>query len=83
MVFDERICTTLNMDHRKRRRKLSREIRKKILNKYVKDKGCLTISKQTDVHVIIQRFKVPWTVANLPGCGRKRKRDDKLTKRII
>src|SRR4029434_6012245 len=44
--------------------------------------------KQLDIPVatvthIIQKFKVQGTVANLPGCGRKRKIDDKLKRRII
>lgn len=84
MVFGEMICTTLNKDHKKRR-ELSWEIRKKI--QHVNGKGCHTISKQTDVPTIsiahiIQKFKVPGTVANLPACDRKRKIIDKLNKRI-
>ena len=82
------VCTTLNMDHRKLRRELSQEMRKKIIDKHVKGKGYRTISKQLDVPVttvahIIQKFKVHGTVANLPGRGRKRKIDDKLKRRII
>lgn len=88
MLFGITVCTTLNMDHRKLRRELSQEIRKKIIDKHVKGKGYKTISKQLDVPVttvahIIQKFKVHGTVANLPGCGRKRKYDDKLKRRII
>ena len=71
------VCTTLNMDHRKLRRELSQEIRKKIIDKHVKGKGYKTISKQLDVPVttvanIIQKFKV---------YGRKI--DDKLKRQII
>src|SRR4029434_2807192 len=82
------VCTTLNMDHRKPRTELSQEIRKKIIDKHVNGKGYKTISKQFDIPVttvahIIQKFKVQGTVANLPGCGRKRKIDDKLKRRII
>ena len=88
MVFGIRMCTTLNMDHRKLRTELFQEIRKKIIDKHVKGKGYKTISKQLDIPVttvahIIQKFKVQGTVANLPGCGRKRKIDDKLKRRII
>ena len=88
MVFGIRMCTTLNMDHRKLRTELFQEIRKKIIDKHVKGKGYKTISKQLDIPVttvahIIQKFKVQGTVANLPGRGRKRKIDDKLKRRII
>ncbi|KAG2465172.1 TCB1 transposase, partial [Polypterus senegalus] len=76
------------MDQRKRRKELSQEIRKKILDKHVKGKGYKTISKQLDVPVttvahIIQKFKIHGTVANLPGRGRRRKIDDKSKRRII
>src|SRR4029434_5254439 len=82
------VCTTLNMDHRKLRTDLSQEIRKKIIDKHVNGKGYKTISKQFDIPVttvalIIQKFKVQGTVANLPGRGCKRKIDDKLMRRII
>src|SRR4029434_10095439 len=82
------MCTTLNMDHRKLRTELFQEIRKKIIDKHVKCNCYKTISKQlvipvTTVAHIIQKFKVQGTVANLPGCGRKRKIDDKLKRRII
>ena len=88
MLFGIMVCTTLNMDHRKLRRELSQEIRKKIIDLHVKGKGYKTISKQLDVPVttvahIIQKVKVHGTVANLPGRGRKRKIDDKLKRRII
>src|SRR4029434_731679 len=61
---------------------------KKIIDKHVKGKGYKTISKQLDIPVttvahIIQKFKVQGTVGNLPGCGRKRKIDDKLKRRTI
>lgn len=87
MLFGIMMHTTLNMDHRKLRRELSQEIRKKIKDKHVKRKGYKTISKQLDVPVttvahIIQKFKVYGTVANLPGCVRRRKIDDKLKRRI-
>ncbi|KAL0151707.1 hypothetical protein M9458_053006, partial [Cirrhinus mrigala] len=84
------VCTTLNMDQRKRRKELSQEIRKKIIDNHVKGKGYKTISKQLDVPVttvahIIQKFKfkIRGTVANLPGHGRRRKIDDKSKRRII
>src|SRR4029434_6921441 len=88
VVFGIMVCTTLNMDHRKLRTKLSQEIRKKIIDKHVNGKGYNTISKQLDIPVItvahiIQKFKVQRTVANLLGRGRKRKIDDKLKRRII
>src|SRR4029434_157848 len=87
VVFGIMVCTTLNMDHRKLRTKLSQEIRKKIIDKHVNGKGYNTISKQLDIPVttvahIIQKIKVQGTVANLPGRGCKRKIDDKL-RRII
>ncbi|KAG7500556.1 Transposable element Tcb1 transposase [Solea senegalensis] len=76
------------MDQRKRRKELSREIRKKIIDKHVKGKGYKTISKQLDVPVttvahIIQKFKIHGTLANLPGRGRRRKIDEKSKRRII
>uniref|UniRef100_A0A3P8W165 Uncharacterized protein n=1 Tax=Cynoglossus semilaevis TaxID=244447 RepID=A0A3P8W165_CYNSE len=76
------------MDNRKRRRELSQDIRKKIIDKHLKGKGYKTISKQLEVPVttvphIIQKFKTHGTVANLPGRGRKRKIDDKLKRRIV
>src|SRR4029434_3397490 len=82
------MCTTLNMVHRKLRTELSQEIRKKIIDKHVNDKGYKTISKQLDIPVttvahIIQKFKVEGTLAILPGSGCKRKIDDKLKRRII
>ncbi|KAG2469162.1 TCB1 transposase, partial [Polypterus senegalus] len=75
------------MDQRKRRKEVSQEIRKKIIDKHVKGKGYKTISKQLDVPVttvahIIQKFKIHGTVANLPGRGRRR-RIDKSKRRII
>ena len=46
------VCTTLNMDHQNpRRRELSQEISKKIIDKHVKGKDYRTISKQQDVPV--------------------------------
>ena len=77
------VCMTLNMDHRKLRTELSQEIRKKIIDKHVKGKGYQTISKQLDVPVttvahVNQKFKDRRTVADLPGCGCKRKINDKL-----
>lgn len=68
-MFGILVCITMNMDHRKLRRELSQEIRKKIMEKHVKGKGYKTISKQLDVPVttvahIIQKFKVHGTVAN-------------------
>lgn len=82
------VYTILNMDQRKPRRELSQEIRKKIIDKHVKGKGYKTISNQLDVLVttvahFMQKFKVHRTVANLPGCGRKRLIDDKLKRWII
>lgn len=88
MLSGDMVCTTLNMDQRKRRKELSQEIRKKIIDKHDKGKGYKTISKQLDVPVttvahIIQKFKIHGTVANLPGRGRRRKIDDKSKRRII
>ena len=76
MLFSIMVCTTLNMVHRKLRRELGQEIRKKIIDKHVKGKGYKTISKLLDVPVttvahIIQTFKVHGTVADLPGRGPK------------
>lgn len=61
---------------------------KRIINKHVKDKGYNTMSKQLNVSVTtdahnIQKFKVDKTVANLNGCRRRRKMDDKLKKQMI
>ena len=88
MLFGIMVCTTLNMYHRKLRRGLPQEIRKKIIDKHVKGKGYKTISKQLDVPVttvahIIQKFKVHGTVANRPGHGRKRIIYDKIKRRTI
>lgn len=75
------------MDQRKKRRDLSEEIRKKIIDKHGKGKGYKTISKQLDLPVTtvanIKKFKVHGTVANLPGQGRKRKVDHRLNRRIV
>ena len=77
MLVGVMVCMTLNMDHRKLRTELSQEIRKKIIDKHVKGKGYQTISKQLAAHVN-QKFKDRRTVADLPGCGCKRKINDKL-----
>ena len=76
------------MDNRERRRELSQDIRKKIIDKHLKGAGYKTISKQLEVPVttvahIIQKFKTHGTVANLPGRGRKRKIDDRLKRQIV
>ncbi|CAJ0956332.1 unnamed protein product [Ranitomeya imitator] len=76
------------MDQRKRRKELSQEIRKKIIDKHVKAKRSKTISKQLDVPVttvahIIQKCKILGIVANPPGRGRRRKIDDKSKRRLI
>uniref|UniRef100_A0A3B3DUX1 Uncharacterized protein n=1 Tax=Oryzias melastigma TaxID=30732 RepID=A0A3B3DUX1_ORYME len=88
LLFGEKVCTTLNKDNRKRRRKLYQDIRKKIIDKHLKGKGYKTISKQLEVPVttvahIIQKFKTHGTGANLPGRGRKMKIDDKLKRRTV
>ncbi|XP_053150198.1 uncharacterized protein LOC128344317 isoform X2 [Hemicordylus capensis] len=88
LLFGIIVCPTMNMDQRKQRRELSEEIRKKIIDKHVKDKGYKTISKQFDVPVttganIIKKFKVHGIVANLPGHGHKRKTDPRMGRRIV
>uniref|UniRef100_A0A669ERY6 Uncharacterized protein n=1 Tax=Oreochromis niloticus TaxID=8128 RepID=A0A669ERY6_ORENI len=88
VLFGDMVSTTLNMDQRKQRKELYQEIRKKIIDKHVKAKGYKTISKQLDVPVttvahVIQKFKIHGTVANLPGCGHRRKIDDRSKRRII
>ena len=87
VLFGDMVCTTLNMDQRKRRKELFQEIRKKMIDMYFKGKGYKTISKQRDVPVttvvhIIQTFKIHGTVTNLPGCGHRRKIDDKSKRGI-
>ncbi|KAJ0009614.1 hypothetical protein NQD34_001316 [Periophthalmus magnuspinnatus] len=72
VLFGDMVCTTLNIDQRKQRKKLSQQIRKKTIGKHVKGKGYKTISKQHDV-----------PVTNLPGHGGRRKIDDKSKRRII
>ncbi len=59
-----------------------------MIDQHIKGKGYKTIFKQLDVPVttvahIIQKFKVHGTVANLPGCGLKRKIDVKSKRQII
>lgn len=95
VLFGDMVCTTVNMDQSKRRKEVTLEIRKKIINKHVKGKWYKTISKQlmlhddaTDVPVttvahVIQTFKIQGTVANLPGRGRRRKIDDRSKRWII
>ena len=75
MPFFIIVCTTLNIDQRKQKRELSKKIREKIIDKRGKGKGYKTISKQHDVPVtavaiIIKKFKVHGTVANISvrGC---------------
>lgn len=58
-----------------------------ITDKHVEGKGYKNISEQLDVPVtivaqIFQKFKIHGTVANLPGCGGRRKIDDKPKRRL-
>ena len=57
MLFGDMVCTTLNMDHRKRRRGLSQEIRKKMIDKHVKGKGNGPIALSVSIALAVLRFK--------------------------
>ena len=70
----------MNMENRKKTRELSEEVRHKIVARHGQSQGYKSISRDLDVpvftvHNAIGMFKAHGTVANLPGCGRKRKLD--------
>ncbi len=61
---------------------------KKIVEKHGQSQGYKSISRDLNVPVstvrnIIKRFTAHGTVANLPGCGRKSKINEKLQRRIV
>ena len=78
VLFGVIVCTTLNMDQRKRKRELCEKIRKELLDNY--GKGYKPIFNQLAVSVTevanVIKFKVYGTVAHLPERCRKRKIED-------
>ena len=82
------VCTILSMEKRKKSKELSEDLRTKIVEKHGQSQGYKSISRDIDVpvstvHNIIKKFTAHGTVANLPGCGRKRKIHERLQQRIV
>ena len=76
------------MEKRKKSKELSEDLRTKIVEKHGQSQGYKSISRDLDVPVstvrnVIKKFTAHGTVANLPGCGRKRKIDERLQQRIV
>lgn len=75
------------MDKRKKSRELPEEERKKVIAEHGKGKGYKMFPK--DLHILvtklanIKKFKVHGIIGNFPGCGRKRKIDSRLNRRIV
>ena len=81
------VCTILSMEKRKSK-ELSEDLRTKILEKHGQSQGYKAISRYLDVPVstvrnVIKKFTAHGTVANLPGCGRKKIIDERLQRRIV
>ena len=77
------VCTILSMVKRNKSIELSEDLRTKIVEKHGQSQGYKSISRDVDVpvsivHNVIKNFTAHGTVANLPGCGRKRKIDERL-----
>ena len=67
---------------------LSGDLRTKILEKHGQSQGYKSISRDLDILVytarnVIKKFTAHGSVDNLPGCGRKRKIDESLQRRIV
>ena len=82
------VSATLSMDKSKRRREPSEDLRTKIVEKYKQSQGYKFISRDLNVPVstvcnVVKKLTAHVTVANLPGCGRKRKTDQRLQQRIV
>ena len=75
------VCIILSMEKRKKSKELSEDLRTKIVEKQGQSQG------YKDLHIpvrnVIKKFTAHGTVANLPGCGRKRKIDERLQQRIV
>ncbi|KAG2461144.1 TC1A transposase, partial [Polypterus senegalus] len=76
------------MENRKKSRELSEDLRTKIVEKYQQSQSYKSISRDlhvplSTVHNIIKKFTTHGTVADLPGCGWKRKIDKRLQRRIV
>ncbi len=79
---------SLSMEKRKKCKELPVDLREKIVEKHGQSQGYKSISRDLNVPVstvcnIIKRFTAHGTVANLPGCGRKSKINEKLQRRIV
>ncbi len=82
------LCVTLSMEKRKKCKKLSVDLREKIVEKHGQSQDYKTISRDLNVPVstvcnIINRFTAHGTVANLPERGLKSKINEKLQRRIV
>ena len=79
---------TLSMEKRKKSRELSEDLRSKIVKKCQQSQGYKSISRDLKVPLsavrnIIKKFITHGTVANLPGCGQKRKIEERMQRRIV
>ena len=75
LLFCVTVCTTMSMEKRKKTRDGQCQ-------------GYKSIFRDLDVPVstvrnVIRKFKAHGTVANLPGCGHKRKLNRRLQRRIV
>ena len=78
----------MSMKKREKTRELSEEVRHKIVAEHGQSQGYKPICRDLDVPVstvrnVIRKFKAHGTVANLPGCGCKRKLHQSLQRRIV
>ena len=74
------------MEKRKKSRKLSEDLRSKTVEKYQQSHGSISRDLKvplSTVHIIIKKFITHGTVPNLPGCGRRRKIDERMQRRIV
>ena len=76
------------MEKIKKSKELSEDLRTKIVEKHGQSNGYKSISRDLDAPVstvrnVIKKFIAHGTVANLPGCGRKRKIYERLQQRIV
>ena len=82
------VCTTLSMEKRKKSKELSEDLRTKIVEKHGQSQGYKSISRDLNVPVstvcsVIKKCTAHGIVTNLPGCGRKRKIDDRMQQKIV
>ena len=82
------VYTALSMEKSKKSKELSEDLRTKIVEKHGQSQGYKSISRDLNVPVstvcsVIKMFTAHDIVANLSGCGRKRKIYDRMQQKIF